>query len=197
MIRFLRTPRQLAVAAGVVAVAAAVVASAAPAAMSSPQAAVVAHSAMATPKCTAADLGVWVGLDQAGAAAGTAYYPVEFTNLSRHTCTLYGFPGVSARARDGRQLGNPASRDRAVKAGTVVLRAGATGYALLEYSDVVTANCPSASKRTSVDLQVYPPDQFRADHAFWSLTACIAKGSRNFLRVRVIAPGIGLRGDAG
>jgi len=49
----------------------------------------------------------------------------------------------------------------------------------------------------AVTLQVYPPDQRAADHAFWSATACVAKGQTNFLRVRVIAPGIGVRGSIG
>jgi len=34
--------------------------------------------------------------------------PLEFTNISHHTCTLYGFPGVSTLGADGQQLGRPA-----------------------------------------------------------------------------------------
>ncbi len=149
------------------------------------------------PRCTAADLGVWVALDQAGAAAGTLYYPLEFTNLGHQACTLYGFPGVSAIGSGGRQLGSPASWDRSVAARTVPLAPGGTAHAVLEYGDVVTGNCPGASKGTAAELRVYPPDRTRADYSFWDLATCSAGGSSAFLRVRAIAPGIGVRGDQG
>lgn len=188
----LRTPRHMAVAAGMTAVAAVALFSAAPAAFSAPRPAM---ATAATPKCGPADLGVWVARDQMGAAAGTASFRLEFTNLSHHTCTLYGFPGVSARASSGRLLGNPARRDHSVKARTVRLVPGATGYALLEYSDVVTSNCPD--KATAAYLLVYAPDQRAANTAFWSLTACTAPGQKNFLSIRVIAPGIGVARNNG
>jgi hypothetical protein len=192
MINFFRTRRRMTVAAGLAAAAAAALVVAAPAAFSAPRAATAVAT---TPQCGPSDLGVWVARDQMGAAAGTFYFPLEFTNLSHHACTLFGFPGVSARASNGKLLGNSASRDTAVKARTVKLAPGATAYALLEYSDVVTSNCPK--KATAAYLLVYAPDQRVANTAFWSLTACTTPGQKNFLRIRVIAPGIGVRGDAG
>jgi hypothetical protein len=192
VIKLFRTRRHVVVAVGLAAVATAALVCAAPAALSVPRAAA---AAAATPKCGPSDLGVWVARDEMGVAAGTFYFPLEFTNLSHHTCTLYGFPGVSARASNGTLLGNAASRDSAVKARTVRLAPGATGYALLEYSDVVTSNCPN--KATAAYLLVYAPDQRVADTAFWSLTACTTRDQRNFLRIRVIAPGIGVIGDRG
>jgi hypothetical protein len=149
------------------------------------------------PLCTAADLGVWVALDQGGAAAGTLYYPLEFTDLSHQACTLYGFPGLSAIGGNGQQLGSPASWDHSVAARTVRLAPGGTAYALLEYSDVVTGNCPGTSKGTAAELRVYPPGRTRADYSFWDLATCSARGLSAFLRVRAIAPGIGVRGDQG
>ena len=85
----------------VIAVAAAVVAglaisSAAYAATSSGTARAAASS---VPRCTASGLGAWIAVGQGNGAAGTIYYPLEFTNLSGHTCSLYGFPGVSAVGR--------------------------------------------------------------------------------------------------
>jgi len=68
--------------------------------------------AIVIPKCTASDLGVWVAVDQGNGAAGTIYYPLEFTNLSHHTCYLFGYPGVSALDVNGRQLGSPADSGR-------------------------------------------------------------------------------------
>ena len=37
------------------------------------------------PVCTAGNLAVWVNYDAASGAAGTWYYPLEFTNTSNHT----------------------------------------------------------------------------------------------------------------
>jgi uncharacterized protein DUF4232 len=157
----------------------------------------VALAAASVPACTAGDLGVWVAADQGEGAAGTAYVPLEFTNLSHHTCTLHGFPGVSAISSSGRQLGSPAVWDHGVPARTVTLAPGGTGYASLGYSDVITADCPAASKRTASALLVYPPGQTHADHALWDSVTCTAPGSTEFLTVRVIAPGPGVRGDTG
>ena len=62
----------------------------------------------AVPACTAGNLGAWVAVDQGNGAAGSIYYPLQFTNLSRHACAMRGFPGVSAIDRNGHQLGSPA-----------------------------------------------------------------------------------------
>ncbi len=64
--------------------------------------------------CTADDLGAWVAVSQSDGAAGTIFFPLQFTNLSRHACAMRGFPGVSAVDRQpssARQPGQPGSRD--------------------------------------------------------------------------------------
>ena len=76
-------------------------------------------SAEEAPACTAFGLGVWVAVNQGGGAAGTIYYPLEFTNLSGRTCSLFGFPGVSALDAQGRQLGSPANWERTTPPSTV------------------------------------------------------------------------------
>lgn len=144
------------------------------------------------PKCSAANLGVWVAADQSQGAAGTLYMPIEFTNLTHHACTLYGFPGVSALSASGRQLGSSATWEKFHKPSLVRLAPGATAYALLAYSNAVTGSCPAGSKRLAAELRVYPPDRFGADHAYWPFTACVAKGQTNFMRVRAIVPGFGV-----
>ena len=45
--------------------------------------------------CRSAALKVTVDSSQAGGAAGSAYYPVNFTNTSAAACGLYGYPGMS------------------------------------------------------------------------------------------------------
>ena len=142
--------------------------------------------------CTAADLGVWVEADQMRGAMGTLYMPLEFTNLSGHTCTLQGFPRVSANGRGESLLGSPAAPDRTGRARAVRLAPGGTGHAMLEYSDVTAGNCPAAGRAAAFELRVYPPGQHQADHALWDFGTCSARGSSVFMRVCAIAPGTGV-----
>ena len=99
-------------------------------------------AATAVPACAAADLGAWVAVSQSDGAAGSVFYPLQFTNLSRHACAMRGFPGVSAVDRHGHQLGSPAGRDHARPVRTVVLAPGATAHAILRYGDVTVATAP-------------------------------------------------------
>ena len=62
------------------------------------------------PVCSTANLVVWVNVDEGQGAAGTWYYPLEFTNISNHTCRVWGYPGVSATDANGKQLGDAAGR---------------------------------------------------------------------------------------
>lgn len=157
----------------------------------------LAAARVVTPECTAAQLGVWVATDQLNGAAGTFFYPLEFTNISRRTCVLFGFPGVSVLGPNGQELGAPAAWDHTVRARTVRLAPSATAYALLAYVNAVASNCAPANRVNGVTLRVFPPDQRQAVHAFWSLPECNTSQAANFLRVRVIVAGVGVRGDFG
>ena len=83
-------------------------------------------TATAVPACTAGDLGAWVAVTQGNGAAGSVFYPLQFTNLSRHACAMRGFPGVSAIDRNGHQLGSPAGWSHVIPSRTVVLAPGGT-----------------------------------------------------------------------
>src|SRR5712691_2157832 len=123
--------------------------------------------------CTTSRLAVWLGLGEGGAAAGSTYYPLEFTNVSGRTCRLFGFPGVSAYA--GHQLGAAAQRDRSRPATRVSLLPGATAHTVLRIVDV--ANFPAARCRpvNASSLRVFPPDQRAAAGIPFSFRACSAK----------------------
>ncbi len=145
----------------------------------------------AVPACTAADLGAWVAVDQGNGAAGSIYYPMQFTNLSRHACAMRGFPGVSAIDRNGHQLGSPAGWSTMVAAHTVVLAPGATAHTILQYSDVEVTTAPGCHPVfTTFELRVYPPGQYGATHAAFGLEACSHAGPV-YMRVEPILPGVG------
>jgi hypothetical protein len=182
----------------VVAVAAAAVAglaisTAAYAATSSGTSSATASTAAASiPRCTASDLGVWLAVSQGNGAAGTIYYPLEFTNLSHHTCYLYGYPGVSALGRNGNQLGSPARWGSLRGAHIVNLAPGATAHTLLAYHDVVVTTEPGCDPvNSAANLRVYPPGQRSATFAAFSLQACSHAGPIWMNIIEPIIPGVG------
>lgn len=145
----------------------------------------------AIPACTAGDLGAWVAITQGNGAAGSIYYPLQFTNLTRHACAMRGFPGVSAIDRNGHQLGSPASWATRVAAHTVVLAAGATAHTILRYSDVEVSTAPGCDPVFSTfKLRVYPPGQYSATYAAFGLEACSHAGPI-YMSVEPILPGVG------
>ena len=175
----------------VVAVAAAVVAG-----LAISTAAYAATSSSTSPatiaRCSASNLGVWVAVSQGNGAAGTIYYPLEFTNLSHHTCYLFGYPGVSALDVNGRQLGSPASWGPLAGARIVNLAPGATAHTILGYHDVVVATAPGcASVKVATYLRVYPPGQRSATDAAFPAEACVHAGTVYMTVEEPIIPGVG------
>jgi Tfp pilus assembly protein PilW len=150
------------------------------------------HAAPAAVRtCTAEDLGAWVAVSQSNGAAGSIYYPLQFTNLSQHACAMRGFPGVSAVDRHGHQLGRPASRDHVIPSRTVVLAPGATAHTILRYGDVTVATSPGCHPTFSTfELRIYPPGQRRATYAAFDLEACSHAGPV-YLGVEPLQPGAG------
>jgi hypothetical protein len=149
-------------------------------------------AAASIPRCSASNLGVWLAVDQGNGAAGTIYYPLEFTNLSQHTCYLYGYPGVSALSRNGKQLGSPASWGSLRGARIVNLAPGATAHTLLAYHDVAVSTEPGCDPVNSAALlRVYPPGQRSSTFAAFSFEACSHAGPIWMNIVEPIRSGVG------
>ena len=144
------------------------------------------------PKCTASDLGVWVAVDQGNGAAGTIYYPLEFTNLSGHTCYLSGYPGVSALDSSGNQLGSPAGWGSLAGAHIVNLAPGATAHTILGYHDVVVGTSPGCAQvKAATYLRVYPPGQRSSTNAAFPVDVCSHAGPIYMSIEDPIIPGVG------
>ena len=140
----------------------------------------------AIPRCTDANTLVWLALAPNG-ALGTIYYPVEFTNVGKASCVLFGYPGVSAVTKSGHQLGPAAGRVPA-KRHNVTLKRGQTAHAALGIvSDGVIAHCKNA---TGAGLKVYPPNQRGFQFVFnFTFPAC---KNKVFMHVYPVTPGIGV-----
>jgi hypothetical protein len=141
--------------------------------------ATTAHATTApVPACTANDLGVWIAVDQGNGALGTIYYPLQFTNLSRHTCSLYGYPGVSALGLNDEQLGSPADWERGYDPKRVV-----------DLAPGATAGCDPVN--TADLLSVIPPGQRTATDAIFDFEACSRRGPIYMSVTEPIQPGPG------
>ena len=128
----------------------------------------------ATPACTTSGLDIWLNTQGSG-AAGTVYYNLEFTNLSGSTCTLFGYPGVSATTLTGTQLGSAAVRIGATPQ-TVTLANGATATAtvgIVEGGLFPPAQCGPV---TAAGLRVYPPGQTQSRRVPFPFAACSKTG---------------------
>ena len=143
-----------------------------------------------TSQCTTAGLRLTVGAGNG--AAGTYYYPLDFTNASSSTCTMYGYPGVAfVSAPGGGQVGAAAGRGSVTATALVTLAPGATAHATLGVSDTAIANqCLGQQVQVSW-VQVYPPGQYSALFAQLSRQGC-ADQSLVTMYVNTVSSGPGL-----
>ena len=128
----------------------------------------------ATPACTTSGLDVWLNTQGSG-AAGTIYYNLEFTNLSGSTCTLFGYPGVSATDLSGNQLGSAAIRLSGTPQ-TVTLANGATATALVGIVEGGIFPPAQCGPVTAAGLRIYPPNQSQSKRVPFPFAACSKTG---------------------
>jgi hypothetical protein len=127
--------------------------------------------------CTTSGLVVWLNT-QGNGAAGSSFYTLNFTNLSGRTCSLRGYPGVSAIDLAGRRIGSPAGRDSGGGTGRLVtLRSGHAASATLRIVDAL--NFPNSRCRltSAAGLRVYPPNQTASKVVPFPFDACARTGT--------------------
>jgi hypothetical protein len=112
-----------------------------------------------------------VSFGSGNGTAGSTYYPLNFKNISKSTCSLYGYPGVSA-LRYGRQMGSAAVWEASVPKDLVIVKPGATVYALLQVTDVSVYSKAQCEPETANQLKIYPPGATTAKIISQGLTGC-------------------------
>ncbi len=118
-----------------------------------------ARAAAAPPACTTSQLVPTIG--SPNGAAGTIYMTVTFANVGS-ACTLRGFPGVQAVARNGSSLGNAARVSMGTKVATITLKgahAGSFPQAKALLGIVDTGALPHCNTVPAVALKITPPNQ--------------------------------------
>ncbi len=153
-------------------------------------------SAATPPACTTANLDVWLNT-MANDTAGSAYYNLNLTNLSAGTCTLYGYPGVSAVTQAGVQVGSAAARNSAHPVALITLTSARsakglqtstshnTATVILQITDAGNFSPSSCVPITAAGLRVYPPNQKESTVVPFPFVACAKPGPR-FLHVESV-----------
>ncbi len=146
--------------------------------------------------CQPASLQVTVDASQAGGAAGSTYYPVDFTNTSSSPCGLYGYPGVSFVTADGsagRQIGAAAQQNPGFNKVAVRLAAGGVAHAWLQVAEA--GNYPAASCQpvTAHWLRVFAPGETEALYVNRAFDAC-SSASAPLLTVMPVRSGHAIQG---
>jgi hypothetical protein len=153
---------------------------------------VAAHGAAAP--CAESGLSISIG---AGPRAATSYR-LDFTNTSRASCTLTGYPVVAAYRGDHVRVGNPAGQDMAGpgtgaaaarSARLVLLAPGATAHAALTVTTSMQRG--ACQPVVAAGLRVLAPGGSVPRYIRHPIQACSAAGPRApvFLRVRSLESG--------
>ena len=110
----------------------------------------------------------------AGAAAGSVYQQIDFTNTSGRTCTLYGYPGVAltSSASPGSQIGAAATRSGSKPKAVITLADGATASATLQVAHALNYPTASCGPVDAHYLQVFPPGQTAAVYLPYQAKGC-------------------------
>jgi Protein of unknown function (DUF4232) len=121
-------------------------------------------------------------------AAGSTYYPIDFTNNSGTACTLYGYPGVSFITAAGHQVGAAATESLAYPRRVVTLDPGETAHAELQIVDAHNYPSATCSPIAVHRLKVFPPGQTSPLYLSVTATACTSASVR-LLSVQTVQPG--------
>jgi hypothetical protein len=142
-------------------------------------------------RCPAGHLTAWLGIPGDG-AAGSTFYQLEISNVSRTTCTLFGYPGVSA-VNGRNQLGSAAGRDNSHAKRLVTLAPGATAHVILRIVDVGNFSPSACHPKTAFNLRVFPPGAFTSLDVPFTFQACSKRGPV-YLSVTTTIAGTGIPG---
>jgi hypothetical protein len=138
--------------------------------------------------CATSALHVVVPSSGGGAAAGSTYFPIQFSNTSSSPCTLYGYPGVSfVGAVGGSQIGAAATRNPTLAATLVTLSPGQTVHATLQVVNAQNYPPGDCGLVTAHWLKVYPPNQTAP--LYVSFTAQTCSKPKTILSVQTVQTG--------
>ena len=143
--------------------------------------------AVSAPTCRTSQLSLRWG--NGGAAAGTAYRPIVFTNHGSSTCALRGYPGVAFVASTGGQVGSAASYNPQQPVTTVLVAPDSSASALLgtaDYQNFPPGDCLSHPVN---GLRIYPPGNTAAAYVPFKTASAACSTQVGQLNVAAVVTG--------
>lgn len=140
------------------------------------------------PSCSTSSLRITLG--GGGAAAGTDFTVLDFTNGGTSACTIFGFPGVSLTDSSGAQIGAAATRNPSKPPALITLAPGAKASATLGVANAENYPASACKPTAAAKLKVYPPNQTQAVELPFTATGCAVSSTRQ-LSVTTVTAGAG------
>jgi hypothetical protein len=108
-----------------------------------------------------------------GDALDSVYVNIDFTNLGRLPCTLYGYPGVSlAGGQPVTPIGLPSTENPATPRVLVTLWPGGVAYTQLQIVQAATYPAARCQPRATGYLAIIPPNQTIPIPVSYTAAAC-------------------------
>ena len=140
------------------------------------------------PSCSTSNLRITLGAG--GAAAGTDFTVLDFTNSGTSACTIYGFPGVSLTNSSGAQIGAAATRNPSKPSTLIMLAPGAKANATLGVANAENYPASACKPTAAAKLKIFPPNQTQAVELPFTVTGCAVSSTRQ-LSVTAVTAGAG------
>ena len=140
------------------------------------------------PSCSTSSLHITLGAG--GAAAGTDFTVLDFTNGGTSACTIFGFPGVSLTNSSGAQIGAAATRNPSKPSALITLAPGAKANATLGVANAENYPASACKPTAAAKLKIFPPNQTQAVELPFTATGCAVSSTRQ-LSVTAVTAGAG------
>jgi Protein of unknown function (DUF4232) len=101
--------------------------------------------------------------------AGQRFAHVQLTNISSHSCTIFGYPGAQLLRADGSRVPTDVVRDHSRTPHLLTLRHGRRAAALWHWGAVAGRGEPTSGRcePTARTIEITAPDAFRSLRIKW------------------------------
>jgi hypothetical protein len=131
------------------------------------------------PPCKTSGLDIWFEPEIGGGTAGSIFYRFQFTNFSKHNCTLRGYPKVFAANLAGHRFGSAASQEETTSPHTVSLSPGDSASALVRVVEAGNFSPSDCHPVMAAGFRVSPPGQSASRFVPFPFEACAKVGHSN------------------
>jgi hypothetical protein len=129
--------------------------------------ATAAQASAAAPRCHTSDLRA--SLLRQSPGAGQRYAHVQLTNISPHTCTIYGYAGAQLLGAEGHRVATDVVRDHSRTPHRIRLRHGRRAAAAWHWGAIAGSGEPVNGRCEPIakTIEITPPDATRSLRIHW------------------------------